>query len=213
MLDFCTQKINIFRIRSIFDKNDKIAKKLKIFFQRVKMGAFLTNFYGCVAESHGFFDSWITKNTIRSQNITPIEMKILYGLRYGNLKTPGDFVKYYGIPDSTVHTVVSRLIDRKLIRQNIISHKNRPLILEPNGEEIIDEIFTKLETEYKKLVKQMLVAEDLERQKRNNIKPNKRKSNISDEDVNTEYSATIFKSLKLTNERFIKYLPHRNKKI
>ena len=59
----------------------------------------------------------------------------------------------------------------------------------------------------------MLVAEDLERQKRNNIKPNKRKSNISDEDVNTEYSATIFKSLKLTNERFIKYLPHRNKKI
>ena len=213
MLDFCTQKINIFHIRSIFNKNDKIAKKLKIFFQRVKMDTYLTKFYGCVAESHGFFDSWITKNTIRSQNITPIEMKILYGLRYGNLKTPGDFVKYYGIPDSTVHTVVSRLINRKLIHQKIISHKNRPLTLEPNGEEIIDEIFTQLETEYKKWVKQMLVAEDLERQKRNNIKPNKRKSNISDEDVNTEYSATISKSLKLTNERFIKYLPHRNKKI
>lgn len=176
------------------------------------MDTYLTKFYGCIAESHGFFDSWITQNPIRNQNITPIEMKILYGLRYGGLKTSGDFVKYYGIPDSTVHTVVSRLVNRKLIHQKIISHKNRPLTLEPNGEEIIDEIFTQLETEYKKWVKQMLVAEDLERQKRNNIKPNKRKSNISDEDVNTEYSATVSKSLKLTNERFIKYLPHRNKK-
>ena len=184
------------------------------------MDTYLTKFYGCVAESHGFFDTWITKNPIRNQNITPIEMKILYGLRYGNLKTQSDFVKYYGIPDSTVHTVVSTLIDRKLISRNKVSHKNRLLILEPNGEEIIDEIFTKLETEYKKLIKQMLIAEDLERQKRNNIKLNKGKPTVSDEEiddeyrkkVDTEYSQTVSKSLKLQNERFIKYLPHRNKK-
>ena len=177
-----------------------------------KLDVFLANLYKYLNESVDFLDAWLKQNPIKNRIITPIEMKILYGLRYGNLKTPGDFVKYYGIPDSTVHTVVSRLINRKLIHQKIISHKNRPLILEPNGEEIIDEIFNKLETEYKKLVKQMLVAEDLERQKRNNIKPNKRKSNISDEDVNTEYSATVSKSLKLQSERFIKYLPHRHKK-
>lgn len=200
-------------IRSILAKNDKVAKKIKIFFQREKMNTYLINFYGCMVESYGFFDSWITKNPIRNQNITQIEMKILYGLRYGNLKTPGDFVKYYGIPDSTMHTAVSRLTERKLIRQNYISHKNRPLTLEPEGEVIIDEIFTKLEEEYKKLIKQMLVAEDLEQQKRNNIKPNKRKSTVSDEDAYDEYSATVSKSLKLINERFVKYLPHRNKKV
>ena len=55
-----------------------------------KLVIFLTNLYKYLNESGDFLDAWLKQNPIKNRIITPIEMKILYGLKYEGLKTQRD---------------------------------------------------------------------------------------------------------------------------
>ena len=54
------------------------------------MDEFLKKLYKYLNQSINFFDTWLKQNPIRNHTITPVEMKILFGLYHENLKNQQD---------------------------------------------------------------------------------------------------------------------------
>ena len=73
------------------------------------MDDFLKKLYKYLNLSTSFFDACLKQNPIRNCTITPIEMKILYGLKYENLKTQRDIENHYNMYRSTIMTALKKL--------------------------------------------------------------------------------------------------------
>lgn len=157
------------------------------------MEDFLKKMYKYLNLSTIFFDACLKQNPIRNRTITPIEMKILYGLKYENLKTQRDIENHYNMYRSTIMTVLKKLELDGLLKIEIKSHKNRPITLTQAGNETIESAFVQLAAYYKNMVKNEMAA--------------------SDEDNITHECITTVKSAYSSLGRFAKYLPYGNKKI
>ena len=157
-----------------------------------KLNIFLANLYKHLNESVDFLDVWLKQNPIKKRIITPIEMKILYGLKYENLKTQRDIENHYNMYRSTIMKTLNKLKSDGLLTIETTSFKNRTITLTQTGNETIESIFTQIATFYQNMVK------------------NKMK-NLDDDGVMDECITTTQKAY-LNLGRIIKYLPHRNKK-
>ncbi len=157
-----------------------------------KLNIFLANLYKYLNESVDFLDVWLKQNPIKKRIITPIEMKILYGLKYENLKTQRDIENHYNMYRSTIMKTLNKLKSDGLLTIETKSFKNRTITLTQTGNETIESIFTQIATFYQNMVK-------------NEMK------NLDDDGVMDECITTTQKAY-LNLGRIIKYLPHRNKK-
>ena len=157
-----------------------------------KLNIFLANLYKHLNESVDFLDVWLKQNPIKKRIITPIEMKILYGLKYENLKTQRDIENHYNMYRSTIMKTLNKLKSDGLLTIETTSFKNRTITLTQTGNETIESIFTQIATFYQNMVK-------------NEMK------NLDDDGVMDECITTTQKAY-LNLGRIIKYLPHRNKK-
>ena len=157
-----------------------------------KLDVFLANLYKYLNESVDFFDAWLKQNPIKNRIITPIEMKILYGLKYEKLKTQRDIENHYNMYRSTIMKTLNKLKSDGLLTIEIKSYKNRTIMLTKTGDETIESIFTQIATHYQNTVKNEM--KDL------------------DDDAVKEECITTTQKAYLNLGRIIKYLPHRNKK-
>lgn len=170
----------------------------------------LEDVYGFITESVGFFDSWIRKNANRFPIKTPTQMSILYGLWFGNLKTQRDIEYTYGIPHSSITTDIEKLKTMGLITKSMNTRKNRQLEITDNGIKIITNIFAEIEKEYCELIKQGLINDELERQRKNGIKRSKLKEpDSSTLNINNEYTGTMDRLYPIIG-RFVKFSSIRN---
>ena len=158
-----------------------------------KLDVFLANLYKHLNESVDFLDAWLKQNPIKNRIITPIEMKILYGLKYEKLKTQRDIENHYNMYRSTITQTLTKLKSSGLLEIEIKSYKNRTITLTQTGNETIESIFIQIAAYYKNMVKDDMLC--------------------SDEDEITHEFTTTIQNAGSKLKRFTKYLPHRKKKI
>ena len=127
-----------------------------------KLNIFLANLYKHLNESVDFLDVWLKQNPIKKRIITPIEMKILYGLKYENLKTQRDIENHYNMYRSTIMKTLNKLKSDGLLTIETTSFKNRTITLTQTGNETIESIFTQIATFYQNMVKVLTEEYDLE---------------------------------------------------
>lgn len=153
----------------------------------------LIHLYKYLNESGDFLDMWLKQNPIKNKIITPIEMKILYGLKYENLKTQRDIENHYNMYRSTIMKTLNKLKSDGLLTIEIKSYKNRTITLTQTGNETIESIFTQIATFYQNMVKNEM-------------------TNWTENKVYEDCKETTHRAF-LTLGRITKYLPHRNKKV
>lgn len=153
----------------------------------------LIHLYKYLNESGDFLDMWLKQNPIKNKIITPIEMKILYGLKYEGLKTQRDIENHYNMYRSTIMKTLNKLKSDGLLTIEIKSYKNRTIMLTQTGNETIESIFTQIATHYQNMVK-------------NEMK------NLDDDSVKNECITTTQRAY-LNLGRMTKFLLQRKKKI
>lgn len=151
------------------------------------MDDFLKNLYKYLNLSINFFDAWLKKHPIRNHTITPIEMKILFGVYFEGLTTQQDIEKYYGMYRSTIGKALETLQNLDWLTVQKISRKNHPISLSSEGIKTIEYIFTEMKVGYKAMIKQMI-------------------PNADDDKILHEY-LIITQQAYLKLEQFAKYLP------